>query len=191
MAKMWYALRVQSGREEKIKENLEKRILSQGLEKYFGQMVIPTEKIQEIKGGKRRERERKVYPGYIYLEVDTVESDDPDNRHQITGDAYFIVKETPGVGDFVGERNKPVPMSSDDVGKILKAQEQVTAGDEPTVAIDLNKGDAIKIKDGPFENFEGMVDEVLPAKGLVRVTVTIFGRATPLELEYWQIGKVS
>ncbi|NUQ34997.1 MAG: KOW motif-containing protein, partial [Planctomycetaceae bacterium] len=164
---------------------------SAGLDSQFGEMVIPVEKIQEIKGGRKRERERKVYPGYIYLEVETKVTDDPDDKYQMGGEAYFIVKETPGVGDFVGDRNKPVPMSSNDVQKILKAAAPIVAGEEPAVAIDLKKGDPIKIKDGPFENFEGVVDEVIPAKGLVRVTVTIFGRATPLELEYWQVGKVT
>lgn len=191
MAKMWYALRVQSGRESKISENLRKRILSQGLEEYFGEVVIPTEKVQEMHGGKRRVRERKLFPGYLYLQVETAESDDFDDRYQMTPEAYFIVKETPGVGDFVGDRNKPVPMSDEDVRRILSREEEGDEGEDVQVEIDLEKGDQVKIKDGPFENFEGMVEEVVPAKGIVRVVVTIFGRPTTVDLEYWQVGRVS
>lgn len=192
MAKKWYALRLQSGREEKIKENLEKRIKSQGLENLFGDMLIPTERIQEMgKGGKRRERERKVHSGYLYLEVDTVPSMDEDDSFVIVPEAYYIVKETPGVGDFVGDRNKPMPMSQADIDKILKTDEERPEADDVPVDIDLAKGDHVKIKSGPFENFEATVDEVLPAKGMVRVTVTIFGRETPVELEYWQVGAVN
>lgn len=192
MAKMWYALRLQSGREEKIKENLEKRIKSQGLEDHFGQMVIPTESIQELgKGGKRRVRERKVHSGYLYMEVDTVEADDEDMKYQIVPEAYYIVKETPGVGDFVGDRNKPMPMSQSDIDKILKTEEERPEGEDVEIDIEFEKGDQVKIKSGPFENFEATVDEVIPAKGMVRVTVTIFGRETPVELEYWQVGAVN
>ena len=192
MSKLWYALRLQAGREEKIKENLEKRIKSQGLEHLFGQMVIPTEKVQEIgKGGKRRERERKVHSGYLYMEVEVEERPDEDPRFQIANEAYYIVKETPGVGDFIGDRNKPVPMTRGDVNKILRVEEEKPETDDLEVKIDLNKGDQVKVKSGPFENFEGVVDEVFPSQGRVRVTVTIFGRATPVDLEYWQVGQVT
>lgn len=190
--KMWYVLRVQSSREEKIKENLEKRVKSRGLEDLFDRMVIPTEKVQEIKGGKKRERKRKVYPGYLYLEVETEEdnSEGAEHRWKINGDAYHLIRETPGVGDFVGDRNQPVPMSDDDVGKILRITEPTEEGEEPVVKIEFSKGDAVKIKDGPFDGFEGNVEEVDSEKGRIQVIVTIFGRATPVELEYWQVEKV-
>ncbi|MCA8917698.1 MAG: transcription termination/antitermination factor NusG [Planctomycetes bacterium] len=190
--KMWYVLRVQSSREEKIKENLEKRVKARGLEHLFDRMVIPTETVQEIKGGKKRERKRKVYPGYLYLEVETDENngESAEQRWKINGDAYHLIRETPGVGDFVGDRNQPVPMSDDDVTKILRISEPAEEGDEPVVKIEFAKGDAVKIKDGPFDGFEGNVEEVDPEKGRVQVIVTIFGRATPVELEYWQVEKV-
>ncbi|MEZ5991119.1 MAG: transcription termination/antitermination protein NusG [Planctomycetota bacterium] len=189
---MWYVLRVQSSREEKIKENLEKRVKARGLEHLFDRMVIPTETVQEIKGGKKRERKRKVYPGYLYLEVETDENngESAEQRWKINGDAYHLIRETPGVGDFVGDRNQPVPMSDDDVTKILRISEPAEEGDEPVVKIEFAKGDAVKIKDGPFDGFEGNVEEVDPEKGRVQVIVTIFGRATPVELEYWQVEKV-
>ncbi|MCB9934293.1 MAG: Transcription termination/antitermination protein NusG [Planctomycetes bacterium] len=190
--KMWYVLRVQSSREEKIKENLEKRVKARGLEGLFDRMVIPTETVQEIKGGKKRERKRKVYPGYLYLEVETEEdnAEGAEHRWKINGDAYHLIRETPGVGDFVGDRNQPVPMSTEDVSKILRISEPKEEGEEKVVKIEFAKGDAVKIKDGPFDGFEGNVEEVDPEKGRIQVIVTIFGRATPVELEYWQVEKV-
>jgi transcriptional antiterminator NusG len=190
--KMWYVLRVQSSREEKIKENLEKRVKARGLEGLFDRMVIPTETVQEIKGGKKRERKRKVYPGYLYLEVETEENtaEGAEHRWKINGDAYHLIRETPGVGDFVGDRNQPVPMSTEDVSKILRISEPKEEGEEKVVKFEFAKGDAVKIKDGPFDGFEGNVEEVDPEKGRIQVIVTIFGRATPVELEYWQVEKV-
>ncbi|MCC6465440.1 MAG: transcription termination/antitermination factor NusG [Planctomycetes bacterium] len=190
--KKWYVLRVQSSREEKIQENLQKRVKARGLETLFDRMVIPTETVQEIKGGKKRERKRKVYPGYIYLEIETEEDnrENAEQRWHINGDAYHLIRETPGVGDFVGDRNQPVPMSEDDVHKILRLSEPAVEGEEKVVKVEFSKTDHVKIKDGPFDGFEGMVEEVDPEKGRVQVVVTIFGRATPVELEYWQVEKV-
>ncbi|MBK8208405.1 MAG: transcription termination/antitermination factor NusG [Planctomycetes bacterium] len=190
--KMWYCLRVQSSREEKIKENLEKRVKARGLEGLFERMVIPMETVQEIKGGKKRERKRKMHPGYLYLEIETEEdkSDNPDQRWRINGEAYHLIRETPGVGDFVGDRDQPVPMTEEDVRRILRISEPAEAGDEPVVKVEFAKGDAVKIKDGPFDGFEGHVEEVDAENGRVQVIVTIFGRATPVGLEYWQVEKV-
>jgi transcriptional antiterminator NusG len=113
-----------------------------------------------------------------------------DERWVLTGEAYQLIRETPGVGDFVGDRDKEVPMSEDDVRKVLRLSEPETAGEEPVVRVEFQKGDAVKIKDGPFDGFEGLIEEVDPDKGMVQVTVTIFGRPTPVELEHWQVQKV-
>lgn len=190
--KKWYVLRVQSSREEKIKENLEKRVKSRGLEALFDRMVIPTETVQEIKAGKKRERKRKMYPGYLYLEIETDEdtADGAQQRWKINGDAYHLIRETPGVGDFVGDRNQPVPMSEDDVRKILKITEPSDEGEEKVIKFEFAKGEAVKIKNGPFDGFEGHVEEVDAENGRVQVIVTIFGRATPVGLENWQVEKV-
>lgn len=190
--KKWYVLRVQSSREEKIKENLEKRVKSRGLETLFDRMVIPTETVQEIKAGKKRERKRKMYPGYLYLEIETEEdnAEGAQQRWKINGDAYHLIRETPGVGDFVGDRNQPVPMSEDDVRKILKITEPSDEGEEKVIKVEFAKGDAVKIKNGPFDGFEGHVEEVDAENGRVQVIVTIFGRATPVGLENWQVEKV-
>jgi len=176
MAKQWYVLKVQSGREDQVKESVARRIKIEGLEERFGEILIPTEKVSEIKGGKKRVTERKFYPGYIMIEMDIDEK------------GWFLVRETPGVGDFVGASGKPTAMETHEVERMLG---QVSAAaEQPRLKIDFKKGENVKIKEGPFENFEGVVDEVTEGKGLVKVIVNIFGRATPIELEYWQVEPV-
>ena len=176
MAKEWYVLRVQAGREETVREALTKKIQLAGLEEFVPTVLVPTERISEMRGGKKRYKERKLYPGYIIVEM------------ELTDDVWYLIKETASVGDFVGSFQKPVPLSPGEVEKILntlKGKEEA-----PEIKIDVTAGDNVKIKEGPFENFDGLVDETFPAKGTVRVIVTIFGRATPVDLEYWQIEKL-
>jgi transcriptional antiterminator NusG len=176
MSKEWYVLRVASGREEAVKEGLLKKIQLAGLEEAVPTVLVPTERVSEIKGGKKRYKERKLYPGYIIVEMD------------LTDDVWYLIKDTHGIGDFVGSFQKPIPLAPSEVEKILntlKGKEEA-----PEVKIDLEPGDSVKIKEGPFENFDGSVDEVFPGKGQVRVIVTIFGRATPVDLEYWQVEKI-
>jgi transcriptional antiterminator NusG len=190
--KMWYVLRVQNTREDKIKENLEKRVKASGLEHLFDRMLIPTESVQEIKNGKKRERKRKMHPGYLYIEIETEEdnSESAANRFKVSSEAYHLIRSTPGVGDFVGDRDQPMPMSDEDVRKVLRMSEPKEEGEETVVKIEFSKGDSVKIKDGPFDGFEGHIEEVDPEKGRIQVVVTIFGRATPVELEYWQVERV-
>ena len=176
MPKEWYVLRVASGREDSVKEGLLKKIQLKGLDEQVPTVLVPTERVSEIKGGKKRFKERKLYPGYIIVEMD------------LNDDVWYLIKETHGIGDFVGSFQKPVPLSPAEVEKILNT---LKGKDEaPEVQIDLEAGDSVKIKEGPFENFDGSVDEVFPGKGQVRVIVTIFGRATPVDLEYWQVEKI-
>ena len=176
MANEWYVLRVASGREESVKEGLLKKIQIAGLEESIPTVLVPTERVSEIKGGKKRYREKKLYPGYIIVEMD------------LTDDVWYLIKETPGIGDFVGSFQKPIPLSPPEVEKILNTLKDKE--ETPELRIDLEAGDGVKIKEGPFENFDGTVDEVFPTKGQVRVIVTIFGRATPVDLEYWQVEKL-
>ena len=179
MAKHWYVLRVQSNREDSVRESLEKRVKMAGLDERISQVVVPSEQITEIRGGKKRVTDRKIYPGYLMVEME-----DPNEDK----DAWFLVRETPGIGDFVGAHLKPVPMKDREVDKMLG---QMAAPDEePKLKIDFKVGDTVKIKEGPFENFDGMVEEVIPTKGLVRVVVTIFGRSTRVEIEYWKLEAV-
>jgi transcriptional antiterminator NusG len=175
--KTWFVLKVQSNREDSIRDAIMKRIKIAGLEEFIEDIVVPTEKVTEIKSGKKRVMERKFYPGYIMVKL------------ELNDDVWFVIRETPGVGDFVGAGGKPVAMTEQDVAKMLGREKEVELT-APRLKINFNKGDRVKIKEGTFENFEGEVDEVIEAKGLVRVMIQIFGRPTPVELEYWQVEPV-
>ena len=177
-AAKWYVLRVQSNKEDTVRESLEKRIAAAGLSDQIVSVLVPTEKVSEIKGGKKRVTQRKIYPGYVMIEM------------VLNDDTWYLVRETPGIGDFAGGRpnTKPVPMPQTEVDKILGEAEKET--EQPKLRIEFREGEAVKITEGPFENFSGVVKEVLPSKGLVKVEVTIFGRATPVELEYWQVESI-
>lgn len=181
----WYVLRVASNKEEQVRDTLERKVKIEGLEHRIGRILVPTLKEKKMRAGVLRVVERKLYPGYVFVEMEL------NSDGTIPERTYYLFKDTQGVGDFIGQRNKPSPMGVDEVSKMLqdveKAESQSGSGQ---VKVEFKKGDPIKIKEGPFENFEGTVDEIFPDKGVVRVIVTIFGRATPLELEYWQLEKV-
>lgn len=181
MAKNWFVVRVQSGQEELVHESLQKRVKTADREDIISRVLIPSERISEIRGGEKRIRERKIYPGYIMLEVNT------DDGGAIPDDAWFIIRETQGIGDFLGVGGRPSPMSKKDVEKILGESERKEKA--PAVQIGFSVGEVVRIKEGPFENFEGSVEDIYPAKGTVRVIVTIFGRPTPVEMEYWHLEK--
>lgn len=180
----WCVLRVASNKEEQVRDALQRKVKIEGLEGRIGRILVPMEKrpAPRSRGGARKTVDRKMYPGYVFLEMRLEENGSIDER------AWFTIKETTGVGDFIGSAGKPTPMSQADVEKMLLQVEK--AQDGGPVSVEFAKNDQVKIKEGAFENFEGTVDEVLADKGLVRVIVTIFGRATPIELEYWQIEKV-
>lgn len=175
---VWYVLKVQSSREDTIRDALERRVKIQGLDRFFGRIVVPTEKITEIRNNKKRIVERKSYPGYIMVEMELNEK------------TWFVVRETPGVGDFVGAHGQPSPMTDDEVRKMLHQEEEAVKDEPPKVKIDVERGDRVKIKDGPFENFEGTVEEVVEQRGLVKVMLIIFNRPTPVDLEYWQVERI-
>jgi len=183
MAKQWYVLRVASNKEDKVRDALERKVKIEGLEEKIGRIMVPTERrpSPRARRGEKKFVERKMYPGYVFIEMELEE----DGR--IGENAWFLIKETSGVGDFIGSAGKPSAMKEDDVDKMLMQIEKAQEGAPISVAFEA--GDMVKIKEGAFENFEGAVDEVLAEKGLVRVIVTIFGRATPVELEYWQVEK--
>lgn len=174
----WYALKVQSNRENSIRDAIIRRIKIAGLEERVAKVLVPTQKVTEMKGGKKRVVEKKDYPGYIII------------RLLLDEETWFTIRETPGVGDFVGAGGKPVPMTADDIAKMTGRQEKVAEEKQPRLQINFEKGDRVKIKEGAFENFEGEVDEVIESKGLVRVMVNVFNRPTPVELEYWQVETV-
>ena len=171
-------LKVQSSREDTIRDALERRVKIQGLQRYFGRIVVPTEKTTEIRNNKKRIVERKTYPGYIMVEMELNEK------------TWFVVRETPGVGDFVGAHGTPTKMTETEVNQMLGQQTASETEQAPKVRIDVERGDRVKIKDGPFENFEGSVEEVIEARGLVKVMLIIFNRPTPVDLEYWQVERI-
>lgn len=176
----WYILKVQVNREDSIKDALMRRVKMEGKEKYFREIVVPTEDMAEFtKTGKRRIVKRKIYPGYILVNM------------AINDETWFLVRETPGIGDFTGSIGKPTPMLQQDVDRILRTSKVVEdeAGQVRT-AIPFKSGDRVRVKEGYFQNFEGDVDGIDEAHGRVTVMINIFGRPTPVELEHWQIEKV-
>jgi transcriptional antiterminator NusG len=173
----WYILKVQSNRERTIAEALERKMRIEGYDKYFDQVIVPTEKVTEFKGGKKKVVERKLYPGYIVVHM------------HINDDTWFAVRETSGVGDFTGAGGKPSPMLASEVSKIVQTEEEETS-DSPKLDIKFAVGDKIKVKEGNFENFEGEVAKIDETSGKVIVLIHIFGRSTQVELEYWQIEAV-
>jgi transcriptional antiterminator NusG len=179
VAKRWYVVRVQAGRENTVQTALARRLKVAGKQDVVPRVLVPVETVTEVKGGKRRTRRRKLYPGYVLVEV-------VEEKGKVPRDVWFLVRETAGVGDFVGPHGAPEPLDEKEVARLITEMER-SDSKTPQVRISLKKGDAVKIKEGPLESFEGEVDEVIPAKGMVRVIVTIFGRAAPVELEYWQV----
>ncbi len=180
--KKWYVLRVASNREEQVRDTLVRKVQIEGLEDEIGRVLVPTERIKRVKGSKQRVYERKLYPGYVFVEMALTEQGNIPER------SWFVIKEITGVGDFVGTENKPTAMSTMDVAKMLNQAERPE--ESPSIQMEFKKGDQIKIKEGAFEGFEGSVDEIDSEKGTVRVIVTIFGRETPLDIEYWQLERV-
>jgi transcriptional antiterminator NusG len=144
-------------------------------------ILVPTEKVKTVKAGKQKITENKLYPGYVFVEMRL----EPDGR--IPQDVFFLIKETTGVGDFVGTAGRPTAMKEHEIEKMLRDSRKPE--DEPTIKLVFDKGEHVVIKEGPFQGYEGTVDELFPEKGVVRVLVTIFGRQAPIDLEEWQIGK--
>ena len=174
--KNWYIIHTYSGFEEKVKESLESRARAFGFSHRIGQILIPKEEVVELRGGKKVTSKRLLYPGYVLVEM---EMDD---------ELWHAVKNTPRVTGFVGGGNTPVPLSPDEVNKIL--YRQAASADQPRPKVTFEKSETVRIVDGPFTNFQGKVDEVNPERHTLRVLVTIFGRSTPVELDFLQVEKV-
>jgi transcriptional antiterminator NusG len=176
----WYILKVQVNREDSIRDALLRRIKIEGLEEYFTDVVVPVEELAEFtKTGKRRIVKRKLYPGYILVHM------------VINDDTWFVVRETPGVGDFTGSAGKPTPMETREVERILRLGAPQEDGAAPVkTSIPFRQGDRVRVKDGNFQNFEGEVDTIDEANGRIVVIINIFNRSTPVELEHWQVEAV-
>ena len=169
----WYILKVQSNRERSVADALRRKIAIEGLEKYFDDVMVPTEKVTEFKAGKKKVVERKLYPGYIVVHM------------HINDDTWFAVRDTSGIGDFTGSAGKPTPMLAHEVARIVQSEEEET-DEAPKLNISFKLGDRVKIKEGTFESFEGDVNAIDEQSGRITVMINIFGRSTPVELEYWQ-----
>ncbi len=176
MSKKWYAVHTLTGVENKVQSSLQTRADAAGLGHFIGQVLIPTEKVSEVKEGKKRISERKFFPGYILLEL------------ELTDESWYLVKNTPGITGFVGSGNKPLPLPESEVQSIIVQQTEKATKPKPKV--DFEAGESVRVKEGAFANFNGVIEELNPNKGKLRVMVTIFGRATPVELEYWQVEKL-
>lgn len=172
--KDWFVIHTYSGYENKVKANLEKRVDSMNMGDKIFRVLVPVEDEIQISGGKQKITKKKVYPGYVLVEM------------VMTDDSWYVVRNTPGVTGFVGTGSKPIPLQEDEVHKIL----QYMGLEERKPRIDFDIGESVRVISGPFENFIGTINEIYPDKGKVRVMVSMFGRETPVELEYTQVTKV-
>lgn len=174
--KKWYVVHTQTGVEETVRTRLEGRIASSGLSSLIARLLIPTEQVSEIRGGKKKISERKFFPGYLLVEM------------ELTEQSYLLIKGTPGVTGFIGVGKKPLPLPDVEIEGILKRAEETQVKPSPKVI--FAKGEQVTVTDGPFVNFNGTIEEIYPEKGKIKVSVSIFGRHTPVELEYWQVEKI-
>jgi len=174
--KNWYIIHTYSGFEQKVADSLKSRAQAFGFADKIGQVLIPTEEVVEVRGGRKVTSKRLMYPGYVLVEM------------EMNDDLWHAVKSTPRVTGFVGGGNTPVPLSATEVNDIL--YRQATSAERPRPKQTFEKGEMVRINDGPFSNFSGKVDEVNTERNTLRVLVTIFGRATPVELEFGQVEKI-
>lgn len=172
----WYVVHTQTGAEERAKAGLESRMATTALKQYIEEIVVPTEQVSEVRGGKKRISTRKFFPGYIILKMD------------MNKESWYLVKTTPGITGFIGPGRRPQPLSESEVNNILKRTVETESKPSPKIIFDI--GEAVRIAQGPFANFNGSVMEVYPDRGKLKVSVSIFGRATLVELEYWQVEKI-
>ncbi len=182
MGKRWYIIHTYSGFERKVAESLRSRIAAFGLEDQVCDVLIPTEEVLEVKGGKRVLSQKMFYPGYVMVEMATTERGGPSDQ------AWHLVKDTPRVTGFVGTGSSPTPLSDEEVQQIVYRVE-TAAADRPKPKLSFERGETVQINDGPFTSFNGIVDEVNDDRSTLKVMVTIFGRSTPVELDFLQVEK--
>jgi transcriptional antiterminator NusG len=176
VAKSWYIVHTYSGFENKVKDSLEQRVAAYGLQHEIGEVLIPTEEVVEKRGGREVKSSRRFFPGYILVEM------------YLSDNAWHVVKNTPKVTGFVGAGNKPTPLSKEEVDQILVQVK--SSAEKPKPKYMFDKGDQVRINDGPFTSFNGVVDDVNIDRNTLKVMVTIFGRATPVELDFLQVEKI-
>ncbi len=175
----WFVIHTLAGQEQKVKENIEKRLKAEEMGEYIREVLVPMEKVAEIRGGKKTVTKRKLYPGYVFIDIVLL-----DDEQRIVDRPWYFVRDTPGIIGFIGG-DRPTPTSTEEI-EMIKSQISASE-DQEKPKINFEVGETIKINDGPFLNFSGVIEEIEPERGKLRVTVNIFGRNTPVELEYWQI----
>lgn len=174
MERKWYVIHTYSGYENKVKANLEKKIDSMGMEDKIFQVLVPVEEEVEVKEGKKKVSKKKVFPGYVLIEM------------IMTDDSWYVIRNTPGVTGFVGSGSKPIPLQDHEVRNILKQM----GFEEPKTKVPFTKGETVKVTSGPFEDFVAMIEEINPERGKIKVLVSMFGREIPMELDFFQVEKL-
>lgn len=181
MKSQWFVIHTLSGQEQKVKESIEKRLKAEEMGEYINEVLVPMEKVAEVRSGKKTVSTRKLHPGYVYIDLALL-----DENRRILEKPWYFIRDTPGIIGFVGG-DRPIPVTPEEIAVIKEQVSESEDTERPKVHFDV--GETIKINDGPFLNFSGVIEEIEPDRGKLKVTVNIFGRNTPVELEYWQVEK--
>ena len=181
MQSQWFVIHTLSGQEQKVKESIEKRLKTEEMGDYIKEVLVPMEKVAEVRSGKKTVSTRKLYPGYVFVDMVLL-----DENKRVVEKPWYFIRDTPGIIGFVGG-DRPTPTSQEEIATIKEQISESEDQERPKVHFEV--GETIKINDGPFLNFSGVIEEIEPDRGKLKVTVNIFGRNTPVELEYWQVEK--
>jgi len=181
MKNQWFVIHTLSGQEQKVKESIEKRLKTEEMGEYIKEVLVPMEKVAEVRSGKKTVSTRKLYPGYVFIDMVLL-----DENNRVIEKPWYFIRDTPGIIGFVGG-DRPTPTPAEEIESIKAQMSESEDTEKPKVHFDV--GETIKINDGPFLNFSGVIEEIEPERGKLKVTVNIFGRNTPVELEYWQVEK--
>ena len=180
--KQWYVVHVLSGQEQKVRDRIQRQAEAEEMGEYIYEVLVPMEMVSEIRRGKKTETKKKFFPGYIIVNMNLLTED-----NQLVEKTWYFIKEMEGVIGFAGTKDRPIPMRQREVDGMLAQIKEREEHVRPAISFEV--GDTVKVADGPFQSQNGVVEEIDPEKGKLRVSVTIFGRATPVELEYWQVER--
>lgn len=181
MRSQWFVIHTLAGQEQKVKDSIEKRIKTEEMGEYIKEVLLPMERVAEVRNGKKSVTTRKLYPGYVFLDMVLL-----DEANRVIEKPWYFIRDTQGIIGFVGGE-RPSPTPGDEIESIKAQMSESEDTEKPKVNFEV--GETVKINDGPFLNFSGVIEEIEPERGKLKVTVNIFGRNTPVELEYWQVEK--